>query len=56
MKEYVLLSTDAQELEIFRQRTNWMRELYLGPSVVQLESVGIATNVSAFYRQSRKLL
>lgn len=54
IQEYVLLSTDVQELEIFRRRTGWQRELFLGPSVVQLESIGLSTNVSNFYRQIRK--
>ena len=55
MQEYLLLSTDAQELEIFRRRSGWQRELFLGPSVVRLESVDLSTNVGNFYRQIGKL-
>lgn len=54
LMEYVLLSTDAEELDIFRRRTGWQRELHLAPGVIQIESVGISTNVSNFYRHAKQ--
>ena len=48
--EYVLLSQNARELEIFRRRTGWQRELFLGESTVTLESIGLTLSVASFYR------
>ena len=51
LMEYVLLSQDAMELEIFRRRTSWQRELFLRDSIVTFESIGMSTNVETFYRR-----
>ena len=49
--EYGLLSQEAMELELFRRRTKWQRELFLADDVVTFESIGVTTNVSQFYRR-----
>ena len=51
MMEYALFSTDTVEVEMFRRRSGWKRELYLGPSIIQFETVEFATNVSNFYKR-----
>jgi len=51
--EYALLSQDAVELELFRRRTNWQRELYQLDNTVTFESVGLTLNVSSLYRGVR---
>ena len=48
--EYGLLSQDAMELELYRRRTGWKRELYLRDNTVTLESVGLTLSVSQLYR------
>jgi Uma2 family endonuclease len=50
LSEYVLLSQDAMELELFRRRTSWQREFYQRDNTVTLESVGLTVSVSNFYR------
>ena len=49
--EYGLLSQDAMELELFRRRNKWQRELFLGDDIVTFESINVTTNVSRFYRR-----
>lgn len=49
--EYVLLSQDARELELFRRRADWQREHYVGDSTVTLESINLTLNVADFYRR-----
>ncbi len=49
LMEYVLLSQDAMELELFRRRTGWRREFYHRDNTVTLESINLTLNVSAFY-------
>jgi Uma2 family endonuclease len=51
LSEYVLLSQDAMELELFRRRTSWQREFYQRDNTVTLESVGLTVSVSNFYRR-----
>jgi Uma2 family endonuclease len=48
--EYGLLSQDSVELELFRRRTEWAREIFVEDNVVTFESVGISLNVSRLYR------
>jgi Uma2 family endonuclease len=50
LMEYGLLTQDAMELELFRRRTGWQRELYRRDDAVTFESVGITINVSSLYR------
>ena len=51
LMEYVLVSQDAVELELFRRRTNWQREHYVFDNVVSLESVDLTFSVSALFEQ-----
>jgi Uma2 family endonuclease len=51
VEEYVLVSQDAVELELFRRRKGWQREHYVFDNVVTFESIGLAVSVSAFFEQ-----
>lgn len=51
LEEYVLVSQDAVELELFRRRTGWQREHYVQDNVVTLESIGLSVSVSTFFEQ-----
>jgi Uma2 family endonuclease len=51
LEEYVLVSQDAVELELFRRRTAWRREHYVVDNVVTLESIGLSVSVSTFFEQ-----
>ena len=50
--EYGLLSQDQIELELFRRRTNWQREVYVQDNTVTLESLGITVMVSQIYART----
>ena len=50
LEEYVLVLQDAIELELFRRRTGWQRESYVFDNVVTLESVGLSTSISNFFK------
>ncbi len=50
LQEYVLVSQQAMEVELFRRRTEWTREVYLRDNTVQLESVDLCLLVLALYR------
>lgn len=51
LEEYVLVSQDAIALEVFRRRTGWQRESYVFDNVVTLESVGLSTSISTFFKR-----
>ncbi len=51
LEEYVLVSQEAVELEIFRRRTGWQREHYVFDNVVTFESIGLSVSVSTFFEQ-----
>jgi hypothetical protein len=51
LKEYVLLSQDSPYLEIYRRRTDWQRECFVGTQEVMLESVDFTILVEALYAQ-----
>lgn len=48
--EYGLLSQEAIELELFRRRTGWKRELYQRDNTVTLDSVNLTISISQLYR------
>ena len=52
LMEYVILHQDQIELELFRRRTNWQREVYVHDNTVNLESIGATVMVSALYSRS----
>lgn len=52
LQEYGLLSQDQVELELFRRRTAWQREVYVHDDTVTLESIGITVMVSQLYARS----
>jgi Uma2 family endonuclease len=49
--EYGLLSQDQVELELFRRRTNWQREVYVHDNTVELESLNVVVMVSRLYER-----
>jgi Uma2 family endonuclease len=49
--EYGLLSQDQVELELFRRRTNWQREVYVRDNTVELESLKVIVMVSRLYER-----
>ena len=51
LEEYVLISQDAVELELFRRRTAWQREHSVLDNVVTLESIGLSVSVSTLFEQ-----
>jgi len=48
--EFVLLSQDSPYLELYRRRTEWQRECYVGTQEVTLESVGLILAVEELYQ------
>ena len=52
MQEYGLLSQDQIELELFRRRANWQREVYVFDNIVELESIGVKIMVSRLYART----
>ena len=51
LQEYVLLSQDSPYLEIYRRRTDWQRECFIGTQEVTLESVDLTIFVEVLYEQ-----
>lgn len=50
LQEYVLLSQDSPFLEIYRRRTEWRRESFVGSDSVTLESVDLTFRVEELYQ------
>ena len=49
--EYGLLSQDQVELELFRRRADWRREVYVQDNTVTLESLDVVVMVSRLYER-----
>lgn len=51
LAEYVLVDQDMARIEVYRRRTDWLREPHCPDDRVSLESVGLALTFAEIYRR-----